>query len=641
MIRRYTIFILYSLLNNVCGPPSHMKLTALTGFLLALLLVFSSCMKEYSIESGQDISSSGTLKTISGNCLPSQVNGLFRKGLPVNDSDYINVSIDVTAPGYYSITSDTVNGVHFTGAGIFTAAGMTTVRLKAAGNPTSSGIFTFAITYYNSVCALDVSIADTSTSAATFSFNAGTGGTCMGATLNGTYQAGVAMNATNSVSLTINVVTAGTWAISTAATNGITFAGSGTLMSTGNQVVVLAASGTPLTAGSVNISAVQGSGSCTFSVTTQPSGTGTAAVFTLGGAGSTCTGATLGGTYKAQVPMTSANTASINVSVTTLGNYSISTPAMNGVTFTGIGTFAATGPQVITLTASGTPTAPGSFNFGVTANSATCTFPATFQAAAAPAVFTLSGAPLTCLTPVINGTYTAGVAANATNSVVVKVNVTTPGTYTIATNTVNGITFSASGVFATAGTAIDVTLLASGAPQAAGTNTFTPQAGSSTCTFDIITAAAAAGIYNCNIDGVYTSFYDRAAASIDDVGAPYLYLDGYIAPPDGTNIPELQIFINNIDGSPVGTGIYNVDGLLLPNAYRIEIDYKVTNTDLSVTIWNTSSSFFSPNPPFTINVTSVTASRVKGTFSGTLTNTAEGSTQQKIITGGVFDLPIQ
>lgn len=77
--------------------------------------------------------------------------------------------------------------------------------------------------------------------------------------------------------------------------------------------------------------------------------------------------------------------------------------------------------------------------------------------------------------------------------------------------------------------------------------------------------------------------------------------------------------------------------------YRIEVDYSVKNADLSTTIWNTSSNLppiITGNPAFTIVVTSVTATRAKGTFSGKLTNPPTNNAF-KTITEGVFDLPIQ
>jgi hypothetical protein len=82
-----------------------------------------------------------------------------------------------------------------------------------------------------------------------------------------------------------------------------------------------------------------------------------------------------------------------------------------------------------------------------------------------------------------------------------------------------------------------------------------------------------------------------------------------------------------------------VNGFLLPNGYRIEVDYKIENPDGSVTWWNTSS-IPTPGPAFTIIVTSITPTRVKGTFSGTLTDLFRTPGVTKTITEGVFDLPI-
>lgn len=56
-------------------------------------------------------------------------------------------------------------------------------------------------------------------------------------------------------------------------------------------------------------------------------------------------------------------TQTITATVTTVGTYNISTTTDNGVTFSGLGIFAGTGPQNIVLTATGTPTAAGSNSF--------------------------------------------------------------------------------------------------------------------------------------------------------------------------------------------------------------------------------------------------------------------------------------
>ena len=381
--------------------------------------------------------------------------------------------------------------------------------------------------------------------------------------------------------------------------------------------------------------------------TVPPNGNGpTVSVYTLGGAGSTCAGTTLAGTYMNGMAMTAANTATIQVTVTTAGTYSISTASVNGVSFTASSSFTSTGTQTVTLAASGTPTSAGAKTFSITGGG-TCSFDVTFAAAAPPAVFTWSGNPGACTLPGINGVYSVNTALSSANTVILKVNVTTAGSYNIVTNIVNGISFSASGVFTTTGTDVPVTLVAAGTPLAVGTTTLKP-GGASTCSFNIPVVAApiSAGTYSCKIDGVATTFTEQAAAGTREAltNNPNLSTDGY---KDSSHDSKFQIFISNNDLTAVGAGTYDEKHYVptSPTAlgYRIEVDYTALNADLSTTIWNTSSNLpiFPANPAFTIVVTSVTATRAKGTFSGKLTNTLQGSNAFKTITAGVFDLPIQ
>jgi hypothetical protein len=404
-------------------------------------------------------------------------------------------------------------------------------------------------------------------------------------------------------------------------------------------LVTLTGTGTPQRAEISAVSVTNINTTCTIPVTVQPAAP--PAVFTLDGAPTGCTNFTVAGTYMVGSVTAAGNTVTLNVNVTTTGAYNIATNTVNGITFSKTGTFSATGAQTIVLTASGTPSAAGSFIYKPNVT-ATCDFSVTFQAMPGAAQYTLSGAPAACVPITVNGTYTAGTALGVTNTAIVQVNVSVIGSYTLSTLAVNGMTFSKSGIFSLTGLQ-NVTLQGSGTPLAAGTNTFTPQIGTSSCTFSVTAGAAPTGIYTCKIDGVFTSFNDRAVGSIDDSGTPWLYLDGFTGPPNGGFVPEFQIFIEKNDGSPITPGTYDEKNFLIPaGGYRIEIDYKAENPDLSVTIWNTSSNFFPPpHPPFTIIVTSINATRVKGTFSGTLTNTLQGSTLFKVITEGVFDLPVQ
>ena len=82
---------------------------------------------------------------------------------------------------------------------------------------------------------------------ANFTFE-GAPGTCSGAVVSGTYTNGTALSVQNTVTLTVNVTTAGNYAISTNTTNGIFFSGSGLFANTGVQSVTLTGTGTPLQA---------------------------------------------------------------------------------------------------------------------------------------------------------------------------------------------------------------------------------------------------------------------------------------------------------------------------------------------------------------------------------------------------------
>lgn len=101
-------------------------------------------------------------------------------------------------------------------------------------------------------------------------------------------------------------------------------------------------------------------------ITQAPSSNGTAVI----GAYTDCSTATAG-TLTAGVAV-SGVTQTLTLNVTDLGTYSISA-IVNGVTFSGSGTFTSTGVQTVVLTASGTPVSTGTSTF-ILNTSPNCTF---------------------------------------------------------------------------------------------------------------------------------------------------------------------------------------------------------------------------------------------------------------------------
>jgi hypothetical protein len=112
-----------------------------------------------------------------------------------------------------------------------------------------------------------------------------------------------------------------------------------------------------------------------------------------------------------------------------------------------------------------------------------------------------------CSNLIILGTYQVGKSMSDNASLTVTVNVTKVGTWTLSTNTVNGIVFAGGGTFTALGLQ-PITLLAAGYPIAAGFHTFALKAGIVTCsaTMEVLPADANNGgtsdyYYKITIDG--------------------------------------------------------------------------------------------------------------------------------------------
>ncbi len=205
------------------------------------------------------------------------------------------------------------------------------------------------------------------------SLQVGVTNNCIGAVVSGTYYKDSTLNANHFVNLGVNVDSAGSYKITTDTIQGYYFNANGNFSAAGSQVVKLKGIGKPLSVGTHIFTVTYNGTICEFSVTVI-AGSGGTGVFTVN-----CTGAVLSGTYAFGATMTTANTVALSVNVTAAGTWSISTaPAVNGVIFSGSGNFTATGAQTITLIATGSASAGGTFNFPVSAGGSTCNFPVIF-----------------------------------------------------------------------------------------------------------------------------------------------------------------------------------------------------------------------------------------------------------------------
>ncbi len=443
------------------------------------LIMVMSCQKELSFEVGNNPSHGSLQADASGDCLPKTVNGVYMATTAlVPATNTLTVRVNVTTTGNFIVTTDTVNGYFFRATGTFTALGNIDVTLRGNGTPFAAGVDNFVVSYDSTTCDIAVTVLPAGTGAAVFTLN-GAPAACTGAVVNGTYATGIALNASNTVTLNVMVTTVGTYNITTSF-QGMTFSGSGALPTAGAGTVVLTGSGIPSTGGPNTVPVTVGTTTCNFLVTvTSP------AIGTLGGGPGVCTPVTVAGTYTVGTLLTAANTVQVQMTITSPGAFSISSDSQSGFSFSGSGTAAATGTLPVTLVATGTPTSSGVKTFTLTFGTSTCTFTVNVTGAAGAAVYTIN-----CPGVTVQGTYQVGVALTGANTITIPVSaVTTPGSYTI-TGSVNGMMFSGSGNISAPG---NIILTSTGTPSAGASPTSNLVLTSPACTIPITVAAAGGG----------------------------------------------------------------------------------------------------------------------------------------------------
>jgi hypothetical protein len=351
-----------------------MKLGYLSGALFVTIFFFTACVKN--TDPGADTVSIGTLaSTVTGNCTPASVNGTFKVDSVLTNDNYVDVQINVSAPGSFSIKSDSVNGYSFKKTGTV-SSGLNTIRLYASGKPIATGVNTFTISYGGSICSFSITVFGANGGFGTALYTlGGSPGNCSLSNITGNYIVGQAMTANNKVEMSVNVNTPGTYIIRGLVINGVSFDTSGTFSNPGIQNIFLKAIGTPLAAGTFNYPVTNGATNCSIPITYTTVITN--ASFVLSSSSGNCTGAMVNGTYTAGTALTASNTAVINVNVTSLGNFSIATTTVNGISFSASGTFNILGPQQVTLTGTGTPAMAGAFNYPLSGGGSTCMFSVT------------------------------------------------------------------------------------------------------------------------------------------------------------------------------------------------------------------------------------------------------------------------
>jgi hypothetical protein len=122
--------------------------------LFFLSVLFSACKKEYSYEGGPKLS---------GYCTRIVPRGNYQVGKELTDSHFLVVEVHIATKGFYSVTSDTVNGFSFSGSGSVADTGLTELQLAAHGRPVALETNVFTVQFDSSFCQVQVTVLDTLT----------------------------------------------------------------------------------------------------------------------------------------------------------------------------------------------------------------------------------------------------------------------------------------------------------------------------------------------------------------------------------------------------------------------------------------------------------------------------------------------
>lgn len=201
----------------------------------------------------------------------------------------------------------------------------------------------------------------------------------------------------------------------------------------------------------------------------------------LGDSAGNCKPILIGGDYAEGIPTDNYNTIQAQVTVAVAGPYTISTNTVDGLSFSRSGTFTTTGQQNVLLFASGTPSVSGDYGFILKYGNSQCAF--TLKVLG-NATGSLGSNGNDCTPFSFAGTYQQGITFNTGNTVSIQVNAATTGAYHISTNTINGVVFAGSGIFATTGVQT-VILTGTGTPENSGVQNLSVTYGSSTCNFPL------------------------------------------------------------------------------------------------------------------------------------------------------------
>ncbi|HET6766450.1 MAG TPA: hypothetical protein VFH08_03590 [Chitinophagaceae bacterium] len=235
--------------------------------LLLFCVIFITCKKEYSYEGGGSPPPPSPLPPPAGpvtNSIftltgaPSDCQNFIPRGNYISDkalasSNSIDVHVNVTAIGNYTLTTDTIDGIWFSASGTFINTGDQIITLAGNGTPEFARNLLFTLRTANSACTFKLTVVNDEP-LAIYVLESGPGNpnSCL-QTISGNYHANMALSNSNSITIRVYVIYRGNFTIATNVVNGMIFSSTGRFTTIGSQDVILYGNGIPLSRGTYTL----------------------------------------------------------------------------------------------------------------------------------------------------------------------------------------------------------------------------------------------------------------------------------------------------------------------------------------------------------------------------------------------------
>jgi hypothetical protein len=120
----------------------------------------SNCLIEvHAFDDGIDGNDGPAEFSLHGDCSNTKVSGDYIVNATLTDSNRVEIEINITKPGSYSISTSSTNGYSFSGSGNLSTPGVYNMVLTASGTPLSAGTDEFTISDGTSSCTFSVTVA--------------------------------------------------------------------------------------------------------------------------------------------------------------------------------------------------------------------------------------------------------------------------------------------------------------------------------------------------------------------------------------------------------------------------------------------------------------------------------------------------